>query len=117
MIREFSVHAAQFNLRHVTRRTVLRTHRTAWSTSSLSLRVFGLRQVTRKTLRVVIRTFLLQLLVGIVTSQTPYSRIIGIVPATIEHPVRLKANIVDRRLTGHEHRLLKTRVARSAEGL
>ena len=38
-------------------------------------------------------------------------------PATIEYPVRLKSNVVDRRLPLHEHRLLEARVACSTKRL
>ncbi len=56
---------------------------------------FGCGQMTRKTLRIVVRRFLLQLLMRIVTAQTPDPRIVRVVPAAIEHAIRLKTNIVD----------------------
>ena len=73
--------------------------------------------MTRQTLRIVVRRILRQFVVRVVASQAAYALIIVIVAATIEHAIRLKTNIVHRRLTGHEHSLFKTRVARSAERL
>src|SRR5262245_12636793 len=73
--------------------------------------------MTCKTLFVVIRWFLLQLVVRIVTSQTAYPGIVGVVSRAIEHSIRLKTNIVDSRLARQEHRLLETSVTSATEPL
>src|SRR5215510_8921994 len=57
------------------------------------------------------------MLVRVVTTQTTNARIVRVVTAAIEHPVGLKANVVDTRLARQQHRLLETRVARAAKRL
>src|SRR5262249_61842725 len=73
--------------------------------------------MTCKTLFVVIRWFLLQLFVRIVTSQTAYPGVVGVVSTAIEHSIRLKTNIVDSRLARQEHRLLETSMTGATERL
>ena len=53
----------------------------------------------------------------IVTSQTRDARIVCVVTAAIEHAIRLETNVVYPRLPRQEHRLLKTRVTRTAKRL
>src|SRR6185436_19352753 len=73
--------------------------------------------MTRETLRVVVSHVFLHLLVRVVTSQAAYPRIVGVMAAAIEHAIRLKTNVVDRRLARHEHGRFETRMTRSAERL
>src|SRR5215510_2659591 len=73
--------------------------------------------MTCKTLFVVIRWFLLQLVVRIVTSQTAYPGVVGVVATAIEHSIRLKTNIVNSRLARQEHRLLETSMTGATERL
>ena len=89
------MHAWQLDFRHVTRGAILRADRTRRGATTLSLCVFCCRQMTRQTLRIVIRRIFLQVFMRIVTRQTTHARIVRVVPTTIEHPVRLKANVVD----------------------
>jgi hypothetical protein len=95
MIRELRVHSREFNFRHVARRAFVGTHRTRRRTAPLRLRFFRRCEMTRETFLIVIRGVLAQLLVRVVTAQTTNARIVRVVTATIEHPVRLKANVVD----------------------
>ena len=95
MIGERSMHACEFDFRHVAGSAVLCADRTRSRTAPLSLRFFRGSQVTGKTLRVVIRCLFLHLLMRIMTSQTAYARIVCIVTTTVEYPVRLEANVVD----------------------
>ena len=77
------------------RRAFLCAHRTRRDITSLTLRVSRFSEMTRETLRIVISRVFLQLLVRIVTGQTAYARIVAVMPAAIEHTVRLKSNVVD----------------------
>ena len=95
VVGELRVHAGELNFRHVTRRAFVRTHGTCRRGSPSSLGFPRIREMTRKTLLIVIRRVLLQLLVWVVTTQTANPRIVRVVTATVEHPVRLKTNVVD----------------------
>ena len=117
MVREGGVHAGQFHLRHVAGHALPRTHRAGIGVAASGFRISRFRQVTGEAFRIVIRHVSLQLLVRIVTSNAANSRIVRVVPATIEHPIRLKANIVYVSLSRLQHRLLKTRVTRAAKRL
>ena len=117
VIRELRVHAGQFDFWHVAGRAFVCAHRTRGRSAWFGFRIFRLGEMTCKTLRVVISRVFLQLLVRIVAGQASDSRIVGVMPAAIEHTIRLETNIVDGRLTRHEHRRLETRMTRSAERL
>ena len=53
----------------------------------------------------------------VVAREAAHARIVRVVTTTIEHPVRLKTNVVDARLARQQHRLFKTRVTRAAKRL
>ena len=89
------MHAGQLDSRHVTRRAFFRADRTCCGATALSLCFFRFRQVTRETLRIVIRRIFLQMFVRIVTRETPDSRIVRVVTTTIEHAIRLKTDVVN----------------------
>jgi hypothetical protein len=110
MVSEIRVHTGKINFRHVTGHTLGCTDRASGRSSTLSLRVSWLREMTRETLRVVETCFLLQLFMRIVTRNTSNTDVVGVVSRAIEDPIRLKADIVDTRLARHQHGLLKTGV-------
>ena len=53
----------------------------------------------------------------IVASQASYSRIVCVMSPAVENAIRLKANIVDSRLPGKQHRLLKAGMAGATKRL
>src|SRR5215204_218071 len=57
------------------------------------------------------------MLVRIMTSNARDARIVRVMTAAIEHPVRLKTNVVDSRLARQKHRLFETRVTRPTKRL
>ena len=73
--------------------------------------------MTREAFWIVVRGVFLELIVRVVTRDAAKPRIISVVPATIEHVIRLEANVVDATLSRLQHRLLKTCMTRAAEGL
>src|SRR5690349_4486296 len=94
VIGEGGVHAGEFDFRHVTGHALLCADGTGVGVAASSLRVGGFGYVAREAFWIVVGRVLLELLVRIVTGDTSQTRVICVVPATIEHAIRLKANVV-----------------------
>lgn len=117
MVGKCRVHSGQLDFWHVAGHTILCTHGTSSGVPSFSLYVLRCGQMTRETLRIVVDRFSRQLLVRIMTSQTAGTQVIGIVSGAIEHPIRLKADIIYTRLTWHEHGLFEAGMTGSTKRL
>ena len=96
---------------------LFRTHGTRVRIATRGLRLSRFGYVAGETLRIVIRGVFLQFLVWVMTGDTAKPQIVRVVPATIEHAVRLEPNVVDARLSRLQHRLLETRMTRATKRL